>query len=146
MEEQLVTFLLGQEEFAIDIMRVHEIIKIPAITKVPRSSRYIEGVINLRGNVVPVVSLNERFGTQKAGDSHNSRIIVLQIDGKTVGIIVDQVTEVLRLDDSNIEPPPALAGNIDAGFIRGVGKVGNRLVVLLAVDRILEGEKLTNYA
>jgi purine-binding chemotaxis protein CheW len=138
-EEQLVTFSLGSEEFGVDIMCVKEIIRIPPITRVPKAPDHVEGVINLRGNVIPVVSLRTRFGMPRAEETDLSRIMVLQVKAKVFGIRVDAVTEVLRLDSENIEPPPPIALGMDAQFIRGVGKTGERLLVLLELDQILDG-------
>ncbi|SPF44455.1 CheW-like domain protein [Candidatus Desulfosporosinus infrequens] len=139
-EEQLVTFSLGSEEFGVDIMRVQEIIRIPPITRVPKAPDYVEGVINLRGNVIPVVSLRNRFGMNRVEETDLSRIVVLQVQSKVFGIRVDAVTEVLRLDSEAIEPPPQVAIGMDSQFIRGVGKIGERLLILLDLDNIMGGE------
>lgn len=139
-EEQLVTFSLGSEEFGVDIMRVQEIIRIPPITRVPKAPSYIEGVINLRGNVIPVVSLRNRFGMDRVEETDLSRIIVLQVQNKVFGITVDAVTEVLRLDKDAIEPPPPVALGMDSHFILGVGKINERLLILLNLDQIMGGE------
>ncbi|WP_088228613.1 chemotaxis protein CheW [Desulfosporosinus sp. FKB] len=139
-EEQLVTFSLGSEEFGVDIMRVQEIIRIPPITRVPNAPVYVEGVINLRGNVIPVVSLSTRFGMARAEETDLSRIIVVQVQSKVFGIRVDAVTEVLHLDSDSIEPPPPIAVGVDSQFIRGVGKTGERLLILLELDQIMGGD------
>ena len=139
-EEQLVTFCLGSEEFGVDIMRVQEIIRIPPITRVPKAPIYVEGVINLRGNVIPVISLRTRFGMTSVEETDLSRIIVLQVHTKVFGIGVDAVTEVLRIDSDEIEPPPPIALGMDSQFIRGVGKIGERLLIILELDQIMGGE------
>jgi purine-binding chemotaxis protein CheW len=139
-EEQLVTFSLGSEEFGVDIMCVQEIIRIPPITRVPKAPDYVEGVINLRGNVIPVANLRTRFGMSRSDETELSRIIVLQVQSKVFGIRVDAVTEVLHLDSEGIEPPPPIALGMDAQFIRGVGKTGERLLILLELDQILGGD------
>lgn len=139
-EEQLVTFSLGSEEFGVNIMLVQEIIRIPPITRVPRAPGYVEGVINLRGNVIPVVSLRNRFGMDRVEETDLSRIIVLQVQAKVFGIRVDGVTEVLRLGSEAIEPPPPVALGMDSQFIRGVGKIGERLLILLELEHIMGGE------
>jgi len=139
-EEQLVTFSLGPEEFGVDIMRVQEIIRIPPITRVPKAPGYVEGVINLRGNVIPVISLRTRFGMVRVEETDLSRIIVLQVQTKVFGIRVDAVTEVLHLDSEGIEPPPPIALGMEAQLIRGVGKIGERLLILLELDEIMGGE------
>jgi purine-binding chemotaxis protein CheW len=139
-EEQLVTFSLGSEEFGVDIMLVQEIIRIPPITRVPKAPNYVEGVINLRGNVIPVISLRTRFNMTRVADTDLSRIIVLQVQAKVFGIRVDAVTEVLRIDSEAIEPPPPIALGMDSQYIRGVGKIGERLLILLELDQIMGGE------
>jgi purine-binding chemotaxis protein CheW len=139
-EEQLVTFGLGTEEFGVDIMRVQEIIRIPPITRVPKAPSYVEGVINLRGNVIPVVSLRNRFSMERVEETDLSRIIILQVQSRVFGIRVDAVTEVLRLDEEAIEPPPPVALGMDSHFIRGVGKIEERLLILLNLENIMGGE------
>jgi purine-binding chemotaxis protein CheW len=141
-EEQLVTFSLATEEFGVDIMKVQEIIRIPPITRVPKAPNYVEGVINLRGNVIPVVNLRVRFGMPQEEETELSRIVVLQVNGKVFGVRVDGVTEVLRLDSESIEPPPPVALGMDANFIRGVGKIGERLLILLNLDQLMGGDAL----
>jgi len=137
-EEQIVTFSLGTEEFGIDIMKVQEIIRIPPITRVPKARSYVEGVINLRGNIIPVINLRVRFGMPPGEETDLSRIVVLQIDGKVFGVRVDGVTEVLRLSSESIEPPPPVALGMDSDFIRGVGKIGERLLILLRPDQLMD--------
>lgn len=138
--EQLVTFGLGTEEFGVDIMSVQEIIRITPITRVPKAPSYVEGVINLRGNVIPVISLRTRFSMDRVEETDLSRIIVLQVQNKVFGIRVDAVTEVLRLDTEAIEPPPPVALGMDSRFILGVGKIQERLLILLNLDYIMGGE------
>jgi Chemotaxis signal transduction protein len=145
-EEQLVTFSLGTEEFGVDIMLVQEIIRIPPITRVPKAPSFVEGVINLRGNVIPVVSLRSRFGMERVDETELSRIVVLQIQGKVFGIRVDAVTEVLRLDSEGIEPPPQVTMGMDSQFIRGVGKIGERLLILLDLTHIMGGEMSNEFS
>jgi len=139
-EEQLVTFNLGTEEFGVDIMMVQEIIRIPSITRVPKAPNYVEGVINLRGNIIPIVNLRTRFGMASVEDTELSRTIVLQVNKKVFGIRVDAVNEVLRLEEGDIEPPPPVALGMEAHFIRGVGKIGERLLILLNLDQIMDEE------
>ncbi|MCM1565400.1 MAG: chemotaxis protein CheW [Dehalobacter sp.] len=139
-EEQMVTFSLGSEEFGVDIMKVQEIIRIPPVTRVPKARSYIEGVINLRGNVIPIVNLRSRFGMPPGEETDLSRIVVLQIDSRVFGIMVDSVTEVLRLDSEAIEPPPPIALGMDSNYIRGVGKISERLLILLKLDQLMGGD------
>ncbi|MFA6808112.1 MAG: chemotaxis protein CheW [Eubacteriales bacterium] len=138
--EQLVTFSLGAEEFGVDIMRVKEIIRIPAITRVPKAPDFVEGVINLRGIIIPVVNLRVRFGMPSVEETDLSRIVVIQVDGKAFGVRVDGVTEVLRLESEAIEPPPTVVMGMDSKYIRGVGKIGDRLLILLNLNKLMSGE------
>ncbi|HHL39735.1 MAG TPA: chemotaxis protein CheW [Deltaproteobacteria bacterium] len=140
---QLVTFRLGNEEFSVDILKVQEIIRLMELTRVPRSPDFVEGVINLRGKVIPVVDLRKRFGLSVGDESSNeTRIIVVEVGNKTVGFKVDAVSEVLRLPAETVEPPPSLVAGIGSEYIYGVGKLQDRLIILLDVDRVLgEDEK-----
>lgn len=136
-ELQLVTFNIGREEFSVDILKVQEIIRIMEITRVPRSPEFVEGVINLRGKVIPVVDLRKRFGLSNAERGKDTRIIVVESTGKTVGLIVDSVSEVLRLPADTVEPPPEMIGSVDSEYIDGVGKLEDRLIILLNLDKVL---------
>lgn len=139
---QIVTFRVGEEEFSVSILKVQEIIRMSEITKVPRSPDFVEGVINLRGKVIPVIDLRKRFGLPTAERDNDTRTIVVDCEGKVVGLIVDSVTEVLRLSKNTVEPPPDIVGGVDSEYISGVGKLEDRLVILLDIDKVLSvGEK-----
>lgn len=139
MEEQLVVFQLCNETYGIDISAVHEIIKMQSITKVPRTPEFVEGVINLRGRIVPVIDLHKRFELPLEEETPHSRIIVVEVKGVTVGMIVDSVSEVLRLPEANIDPPPAaISGGVEIEYLRGVGKWQERLIILLDLERVLD--------
>lgn len=133
---QVVAFRLGEEEYAVGIQAVKEIIRPSAITRVPRTPEYIKGVINLRGVVVPVISLNERFGREGTELKEESRIIILSLEDMTAGIIVDSVSEVVWLGEEDIQEPD-LTQIIDEKYIDGVGKLDNRLLILLNLKEIL---------
>ncbi len=133
---QLVTFHLGSEEYAIDILKVQEITRMVEITSVPNAPDYIEGVINLRGKVIPVINLRKRFGLGPRNADGNSRIIVVDI-GTTVSLIVDSVSEVLRLYSDNVEPPPPITTKNGGEYIKGIGKLPNRMLILLDIERCL---------
>ena len=134
---QIVTFRVGEEDFSVSILKVQEIIRMSEITKVPRSPDFVEGVINLRGKVIPVIDLRKRFGLEAAERNEDTRTIVVDCGGKVVGLIVDSVTEVLRLSKSTVEPPPDIVGGVDSEYISGVGKLDDRLVILLDIDKVL---------
>lgn len=136
-ERQLVVFQLGGETYGVDINWVHEIIRMQAITRLPRTPHFIEGVINLRGRIIPVIDLRKRFGLPLGEETQNSRIMVVELAGVTVGMIVDAVSEVLRLPAESIEPPPPVMQGIDTAYLQGVGKWEERLVILLDLERVL---------
>jgi purine-binding chemotaxis protein CheW len=134
--EQLVGFRLAAEEYAVGIAGVREIILPDRITRIPHAPDYIQGLINLRNTVVPVVDLRRRFGLPEHDATDDTRIVIVNIRGKTVGLVVDSVTEVFRAPRDEIStPPPALAGG---AFLRGLLNLGERLVILLDLDRVLD--------
>lgn len=134
---QLVTFRLGNEEFSLDILRVQEIIRHMELTRVPRTPEFVDGVINLRGRVIPVLDLRKRFGLPSDEHTSETRIIVVDVDNRTVGLKVDAVSEVLRLPADTVEPPPAIVTGAESDYIKGVGKLDGRLLILLDVEKIL---------
>ncbi|MCL1915757.1 MAG: chemotaxis protein CheW [Desulfovibrionaceae bacterium] len=139
---QLVTFSIGEEEFGVDILKVQEIIRTMEITKVPRAQDFVEGVINLRGKVIPIIDLRRRFGlSSKAHDKH-TRIIVIEISNMIVGFVVDSVSEVLRIPSSTVEPPPPVVAGVESEYISGVGKLHDRLLILLDLDKLLSSSDL----
>lgn len=144
-ERQLVTFLLGEDEFGADIMDVKEIIRVPDITKVPNAPGYVEGACNLRGHVLPIVDGRTRFNLDKKMKDENSRVLVIDVDGKATGVIVDKVSEVMRVNTVDIEEPPQIVKNVDSDYLHGVLKLdnGNRLVMLLDVVKALRVKQVT---
>ena len=138
---QLIGFHVGREEYGLEILRVREIIRIREITRLPQSPPFVKGILNLRGDVIPILSLGERFGLEGRAEGASSRVIVVKIGGHLVGLMVDSVSTVLRIPADQIEPPPAIIGGLSRGFVVGVGKVGERLVILLDIDRILSKDE-----
>lgn len=134
---QIVSFTLGDVEYGIDILLVHEILRIPEITRLPNAPSFIRGVINLRGNVIPVVDVRERFGFSKVETNDLSRIIVIETDGRLVGLFVDNVSQVIRISEKNIDPPSALIEGVSEDFIAGIGRLNDRLIVILQMKFIL---------
>jgi purine-binding chemotaxis protein CheW len=134
---QLVSFKVGNEEFAIDILKVNEIIRFMEITKMPNSPAHVEGIINLRGKVVPVVSLRIKMGLPAIENDSNSRIIVVELHNKIIGFKVDAVYEVLRIPRSITETPPDLVSNVNSQYITSVGKIDDRLLILLDIEKML---------
>jgi purine-binding chemotaxis protein CheW len=133
---QLVGFHVGSEEYAIDILRVQEIIRTQQLTRVPNSPEFMEGVMNLRGKIIPVIALRRRFGLKEAAPDRQNRIVVVEIQGTILGFIVDAVSEVLRIPAATVEPPPRL-GVVEREYVSGVGKLGDRLLILLDTDRLM---------
>ncbi len=133
---QLVSFRVEEEEFGLEILRVQEIIRIQPLTRVPASPDFIEGVINLRGRVIPVISLRRRFGLAQVPADKQTRIVVVEVNGAVLGFMVDAVSEVLRLPAGSVEPAPRLA-RVERECVRGVGKLDNRLLILLDIDRLM---------
>ena len=138
---QLVSFNLGKEEFAVDILKIQEINRMVEITKVPKSPEFVEGVINLRGKVIPIIDLRKRFSLPKSESTRQTRIVVVDIDNKIVGLVVDAVSEVLRLPAKTVEPPPPIVAGIDSEYISGVGKLEDRLLILLELDKVLSKDE-----
>ncbi len=137
-EGQLVVFQLAGQTYGIDIASVFEIIKMEAITRVPRTPDFIEGVINLRGKIIPVIDLCRRFNLDRPEITNSSRIIIVDVGGNTIGMIVDGVSEVLRINEDSIEPPPPMIHGIEAAYLRGIAILGNRLIILLNLEKIFE--------
>ena len=140
-ERQLVVFQLDAEFYGVDIARVHEIIRLQTITRVPRTPEFVEGVINLRGKVIPVVDLRKRFGLASAEHTRASRIVVVEIGDQVVGIVVDGVSEVLRVSEATVEPPSPVVAGIDSEYIHGIAKLPERLVILLDLNRAMAREE-----
>ncbi len=139
-ERQLVTFKLGEDEFGVDIMNVKEIIRVPDITKVPNAPGYVEGACNLRGNVLPIIDGRTWLNLERRNRDENSRVIVIDVDGNATGVVVDKVSEVMRVNIADIEEPPQIVRNVNADYLNGVVKLenGNRLIMLLDVVKALQ--------
>jgi purine-binding chemotaxis protein CheW len=143
MEKQLVVFDLLNEHYGVDVAAVESIVKLQPITAIPQVPDYVEGVTSLRGAVLPVVDLRRRFGFPAAEASRDTRIVVVEMKGQTLGMVVDAVSEVLRVAQEDIEPPPSIvtmAGNgpgSRAAFVTGIAKVGERLIMLLDLAQVL---------
>ncbi|NMB02629.1 MAG: chemotaxis protein CheW [Firmicutes bacterium] len=140
-ERQLVVFRLHNEEFGVEITKVREIVKPRHITRLPHVDDYIEGVTNLRGEVIPVICLRKRFGLEAQEETQDTRIMMLEVKDSMVGFIVDAVTETLRLPEDAIEPPPSSIAGLKADYLAGVGKLDDRLLILLEVDKILNSDE-----
>lgn len=134
---QLVSFKIGEEEFGLDILKVQEINRSLDVTRVPTAPEYVDGVINLRGRVIPILDLRRRFGLERKEHDKNTRIVVVELSGTVVGFVVDAVSEVLRIPRSVTEPPPAIATGSKADYVTGVGRLDDRLLILLDPEKLL---------
>jgi purine-binding chemotaxis protein CheW len=147
---QFLTFKLDEELFALDISKVREVLDFTTITKVPQTPDYMRGVINLRGSVVPVVDMRVKFGMQEAERTVNTCIIIVEVDMESenvvMGVIADAVQEVLDLEPEQVEPPPKIGTKLNSDFIRGMGKVNDRFLMILDIDRVFSCDDLAALA
>lgn len=137
---QLVSFRLGQEEYGIEITKVQEIILMGEITHLPQTPPYIKGLINLRSTVIPIVDLRLRFGLPPQEPTEETRIMVVNVRGKIIGVIVDAVSEVLRISQEQIAPPPPTAAGLGREYLTGLVKLENRLLILLDIEKLFGSE------
>ena len=138
---QLISFEVGNEEYGLDILGVKEVIRIREITRLPKAPSFVKGIINLRGDVIPIIDLRDKFGLENQEYTDMTRVIVVDVDEKLVGMVVDAASQVVRIPADQIEPPPPIVGGLSTEYIRGVGKLDERLVILLNIDRILTQEE-----
>ena len=138
----LVGFRIGRETFGVPIEMVHEIVRVPEITAVPDSPEYIEGVINLRGKIVSIVDLRKRFGEKQVARTKKNRILVVEVDAKMVGLIVDAASEVLKMSHTHVEAPPNVFEEGELNYVTGVGKLNDRLIILIDLNKILQKGEL----
>lgn len=134
---KLVGFFVGQEEYAVDILKIREIKSMMEVTNVPKAPSFVEGVINLRGDIVPIINLRRKLALPEAEPSEESKIIVVEFESRLVGMVVDEVSEVIEISEDKVSPPPPIIGGVEAEFLKGVGKLGDRLLILLDLDKIL---------
>lgn len=144
--EQLVVMELASESYCVSIGAVNTIIRMQEITRIPRAPGWVEGVINLRGSIIPVIDLRKRFGLATSETTKASRIVVVEASGQMIGMVVDAVVETLRLSSDAIEPPSPVVVSVDSAYVRGVGKAGERLVILLDLDRVLSQREVESLA
>lgn len=141
-ETQLVSFNLEKEEFGLDIMQIQEIITLPNVTKIPRAPSFIEGIIDLRDSVLPVIDLRKKLLLPPKEFDEETRVIVVTIKGLLMGLIVDFVTEVLRLQNDTIETTPAMISDIDTEYIKGISRIGRGLILILDVEKIFSSGEM----
>lgn len=136
---QLVTCTLGGEEFGIDILSVQEINRMTDITKIPNAPDYVEGAINLRGSTIPIIDLRRKLGFPVSANGESARIVIVELREAVIGFIVDSVSSVLGIPTKSIEPAPSVISHMESQYMRGVGKLDNRLIILLDLERLFDG-------
>ena len=139
---QLVGFRIGDETFGVRIGSVREIVRVPEITSVPNAPDTIEGVINLRGKIIPVMDLRKRFGHAETQPDKKNRILVVELDNKLIGLMVHSASEVLKIPPSDIESPGSVFADADSSYVTGVGKLNGRLIILLDISKLLHRPEL----
>lgn len=142
---QLVGFKTGNEYYGLPVGKIKEIVRVPEITNVPDAPYFLNGVINLRGRIVPVVEMSRRLGMASPGRKKSNRILVLELDGSTVGLLVDSASEILKVPEDLIEPPPGIISAVGAEYVTGVGKLKDKLIVLLDVSKLLSAEEMKKF-
>ncbi|WP_432664124.1 chemotaxis protein CheW [Wukongibacter baidiensis] len=140
-EKQYVIFNLGNEQYGVDIMNVKEISEFKESTKVPSAPYFVDGIINLRGEIIPIVNLKKRFGIENDEIDSDTRIIVINLNGRNVGFVVDEASQVLRINNDDIDPAPEIIAGVDRQYINGVGKVEDKIIILLDLEKILTDEE-----
>lgn len=140
--KQLVTFTVNQEEYGLEILRVQEVVRLPHITRLPRAPIFIKGVINLRGNIIPIIDLREKFGLASMQYIDTTRVIIVEVMDKRIGMIVDNVSQVVRVPNKSIAPPPPMVSGIAEKYLEGVVRLEDRLIILLNVDDILSTQEV----
>jgi purine-binding chemotaxis protein CheW len=140
--EQFIRFNIGNEEYGLEIRKVKEVIRYKEFTRLPKTPAFVKGIINLRGDVIPVIDLREKFGLEQDDYTEMTRVIVVEVEEKSIGMVVDSVSHVIRISENAIEPPPPLIGGLSDKYVKGVSTSEENLIILLNIDLILsEDEK-----
>lgn len=143
-ERKYVIFKIKDEEYGVDIMKVKEVSEFKKSTSIPNSPSFVDGIINLRGDITPIISLKKKFNIPvEKGYDDSSRIIVVNMNDKLVGFAVDEASQVISIDDSNIDPPPEIVAGLDRRYINGIGKLQDRIVIILDLERVLSENEQT---
>jgi purine-binding chemotaxis protein CheW len=134
---QFIGFSVGEEEYGLELLRVKEVIRMRQITWLPKVPSFVKGIINLRGDVIPIIDLRDKFGLESRGDTTQTRVVVVEMEGRLTGLVVDSASQVVRIAVDQIDLPPPVSGGFSQKLITGVGKIDDRLVILLNADSIL---------
>jgi len=140
---QFISFSVGDEEYGLELLRVKEVIRVREITWLPKAPSFVKGIINLRGDVIPIIDLRDKFGLVAKEATAMTRVIVVEVEGKLMGMVVDSASQVVRIPADQIDPPPPVFGGVSQEFITGVGKIDDKLIILLNSDAILSAEERT---
>lgn len=141
-EKQFVIFKLGDQKYCVDIMNIGGITEYKGATKVPEAPYFVEGVINLRGSIIPIINLKKRFSIAESKAAEDCRVVLFNLDGTEIGFLVDEANQVIKIDSEDIDPTPDILKGEDKAYIDGVGKVGNEIVIVLDLAKVLnEGER-----
>ncbi|MGA2975269.1 MAG: chemotaxis protein CheW [Spirochaetia bacterium] len=138
---QFISFSVGEEEYGLELLRVKEVIRIREITWLPKAPSFVKGIINLRGDVIPIIDLRDKFGLEAKEATAMTRVIVVEVEGRLMGMVVDSASQVVRIPADQIDPPPPVLGGVSQEFITGVGKLEDKLIILLNIDAILTVEE-----
>jgi purine-binding chemotaxis protein CheW len=144
--KQLISFTVGAEEYGLELLRVKEVIRMRQITWLPKAPPCVKGIINLRGDVIPIVDLRERFGLAAQEQTAITRVIVVEVEGRMVGMVVDSASQVVRIPADQFDPPPTVMGQVSRDFVTAVGKMGEKLIIMIDVDRVLSTEEMNQIA
>jgi purine-binding chemotaxis protein CheW len=140
--KQFISFSIGEEEYGLELLRVKEVIRIREITWLPKAPSFVKGIINLRGDVIPIIDLRDKFGLEAKEATAMTRVIVVEVEGRMIGMVVDSASQVVRIPADQIDPPPPMLGGFSQEFITGVGKLEDKLIILLNTDAILTMEEM----
>jgi len=138
----MINFTVGGDEYAVEIQKVREVINFREITQLPKAPSFVKGIINLRGEVIPVIDLREKFGLAHEGYSPLTNVVIVEIGRKAVGVVVDNVRHVIRVAPSDLAPSPPFIGGLSGRYVNGVAKLGERLIVVLDMDKILTADEM----
>jgi purine-binding chemotaxis protein CheW len=139
---QFISFSVGDEEYGLELLRVKEVIRIREITWLPKAPSFVKGIINLRGDVIPIIDLRDKFGLPAKDNTAMTRVIVVEVEGRLMGMVVDSASQVVRIPADQIDPPPPVLGGLSQEFITGVGKLDDKLIILLNADAILTVDEI----
>jgi purine-binding chemotaxis protein CheW len=139
---QFISFSVGDEEYGLELLRVKEVIRVREITWLPKAPSFVKGIINLRGDVIPIIDLRDKFGLEAKENTAMTRVIVVEVEGRLMGMVVDSASQVVRIPADQIDPPPPVLGGLSQEFITGVGKLEDKLIILLNADAILTVDEI----